>query len=136
MSPQPGAASEPPNSCTASAAHSSANASRSASGQPHSVPSTMPAPNTSPAPVGSSAVTRGAGTYASSPVLESIAIAPFAPSVTTASGTRSASRYRASRGLSVPVYAIASTAFGMNAWQYASWSSRAGDQAPDGSQPT
>ena len=57
MSPQPGAASEPPNCCTASAEHSVANATRSASGQPDRVPTTMLAPNTSPAPVGSSAGT-------------------------------------------------------------------------------
>lgn len=60
----PGAESEPPNSCTESAAVSPAKASRSASGHPASVPVTNPATKTSPAPVGSSASTAMAGTSA------------------------------------------------------------------------
>ena len=62
ISDQPGADSEPPNSCTDSAAVRPAKASRSASGQPASVPVTNPATNTSPAPVGSRASTAMAGT--------------------------------------------------------------------------
>jgi len=87
MSPQPGAASEPPNCCTARAAQALAKASRSASGQPERVPRTMAAPNTSPAPVGSSASTFSAGTYASSPVLESTASEPSALTVAATNKT-------------------------------------------------
>ena len=73
MSPQPGAASEPPNCWTASAEHSEPKRRRSSSGQSARVPSTIAAANTSPAPVVSIAVTGTAGQYASSPVEESIA---------------------------------------------------------------
>lgn len=74
-----------------------------------------PAPNTSPAPVVSTASITMPSTSASSPVVWSIAIAPRGPSVTTATGTCSASAATASAGLPVRVYAIASIAFGMNA---------------------
>src|SRR6202167_3584551 len=79
MSPQPGAAREPPTYCTDSAAQRLANAMRCRSGQPRSVPSTKPAPNTSPAPVGSCALTGSDGTPSCSPVVESLAITPCPP---------------------------------------------------------
>jgi hypothetical protein len=76
MSPQPGAASDPPTYCTESAAHRLANASRCRSGHSRSVPSTNAAPNTSPAPVGSCAFTGSEGAHSCSPVVASIASAP------------------------------------------------------------
>ena len=63
-------------------------------------------------------------------------MAPCAPSVTTATGTLSASEYSADQGSSRPVNAMASCWFGMKAWKYCKFSSRAEDQAPVGSQPT
>jgi hypothetical protein len=100
------------------------------------VPTTRLAAKTSPAPVGSTASTTSPGTAACSPVLASTASAPAAPQVTTASGTRSASRASAARGVPVRVYAIASAAFGVNAWQCASRSSSEPAQRSAGSQPT
>ena len=101
MSPQPGAASDPPTYWTESAAQRLANASRCRSGHSSRVPSTNAAPKTSPAPVGSWALTGSAGTHSCSLVVESMAIAPCPPQVTTATGTRSASACRASCGSSV-----------------------------------
>jgi hypothetical protein len=103
MSPQPGAASEPPTYWTDSAAHRLANDSRCRSGHSRSVPSTKAAPNTSPAPVGSCAFTGSEGTHSCSPVIESMPSAPCPPQVTTATGTRSASLCSASCGSSVCV---------------------------------
>src|SRR5579863_1619231 len=65
------------------------------------VPSTKAAPNTSPAPVGSCALTGSDGTHSCSPVVPSMAIAPWPPQVTTATGISSARACKASCGSSV-----------------------------------
>src|SRR5699024_12707931 len=109
----PGAASEPPNCWTASAEHSEPNFSRSSSGQPARVPSTIAAGNTSPAPVVAIAVTGTAGQDGSSPVEEANAEGPWAPSVTIASGTISASARTARPGRPARAQGIAARASGV-----------------------
>lgn len=94
-----------------------------------------PAEKQSPAPVVSHAGTSRAGQCTATTELESTAYTPRGPSVTTTSGTYSASAAVAAATSPHRAYAIASPALGRKAAQPDSWRNRARSQAPVSSHP-